>query len=100
MLQVRDEKRILERARDFLKYRPIDKLFFRFAVKTFELCPMRAPDYMELALENFSLEVMRLYLEKGGTINTELEAKEIYLRFYSNSWRNHWKVFPQREKGF
>jgi DNA-binding Lrp family transcriptional regulator/DNA-directed RNA polymerase subunit RPC12/RpoP len=100
MLQVRDEKRILERARDFLNYRPIDKLFFRFAVKTFEICPMRAPDYMELALENLSLEVMRLYLEKGGMINTELEAKEIYLRSIQTVGEIIGKYFLSEKKDF
>jgi hypothetical protein len=100
MLKVRDEKRILERARDFLNYRPVDKLFFRFAAKTFELCLLRAPDYMELALENFSLEVMRLYLEKGGIVEAELEAKENYLRSIRTIGEIIGKYFISEKKDF
>jgi len=77
-LRLYDNKKIVERAGRFLEFRPVEKLLFSFIEKTLELCPVKIPDYMEVALECFSTKTIKRYAEKISMLGVEPDSKEIY----------------------
>jgi len=76
-----DGKRILERAGEYVKFRPVEKLFFLLAEKTLKLSSSKPPAFAKVVMEHISIKTMKGYLENIYLTGREPESKHFYKWF-------------------